>query len=96
MDLLFEEFEGDLGNDALEHPVWLLVESFDLAMGLSWSDELGRELCLQNLAEKLDPGSDSLGLQKVRSDLDLWQKLVHEVRKEAKMQSTLILSSALL
>ena len=84
MDLLLEEFEGDLSNDTLEHPVWLLVESFDLAMGLSLSDELSRELCLQNLAEKLDPGSDSLGLQEVRSDLDLWQKLEHEIRKGGK------------
>lgn len=84
MDLLLEEFEGDLSNDTLEHPVWLLVESFDLAMGLSLSDELSRELSLQNLAEKLDPGSDSLGLQEVRSDLDLWQKLEHEIRKGGK------------
>ena len=73
MHLLLEEFESDLCNYALEHPVRLLVESFDLGVSLRLSRELCRQFRLQNLAEELDPGSDSLRLQEVRSDFDLWQ-----------------------
>ena len=74
IDLLLEEFEGDLGNDALQDPVGLLVERFDLGVRFGQRRELGWKLHFENLAEELDPGGHFLRLQQVRRNFNLMQR----------------------
>ena len=53
--LLLEEFECDLGHDALELPARRLVQLLDLLCAFRLGLELSAEVCLEDLGEESNP-----------------------------------------
>ena len=72
-DLLLEELEGDLCDDALEHPAGLLVEGHDFRPSLCLCCRFGWQLSLKDAAEKRNPWSHFAWLEQVRGNFNLNQ-----------------------
>ena len=67
--LLLEEFECDLGHDALELPAWRLVQLLDLFCTFGLSLKFSPKVSLQDLGEKSNPWCHLTRLQKVWTHL---------------------------
>jgi hypothetical protein len=73
--LLLKEFEGDLGDDALEFPLRVLVQLLYLVGIFGRGFEFRGKRLVQDRDEKGDPGGDFLWLQKIGANIKL--KLVN-------------------
>lgn len=66
-----EEFEGDVGHDALQAPARALVQGLDLVDPVHLGFELGTKVGFQDAAEEVHPWGDFARLQKVGAHSNL-------------------------
>lgn len=67
--VFLKEFEGDLGDDALEFPLRVFVQLLDLVGVFGRGFEFRGKRLVQYRDEKGDPGGDFLWLQKIGANI---------------------------